>query len=883
MHRSHPHLSIIVPIYNVEQYISRFLQSLDSQTTKHDEIEVILVDDGSLDSSIDLCHTWVSTTQYQSIIVSKINGGLSSARNAGLAVASGEWVTFSDPDDFLDENYIANVLKFKKENPEAELLVSNLTFYFDSTNTYTDGHLLRYRFKNGNRLVDLNRFPRYFNLSAATAFFKLSVIRDINLTFDERIRPVFEDAHFNVRYLLSLKNPLVGFIADAKYFYRRRDAGTSLMQGAYSHPGKYTDVLEYGYLDVLENSHKSKFGRTPEWLQNLILYDLLGIYRADERSPSPTSGITTETAKKFHQLTKRILSYIDPYVIRTFDIFTVPLRIRYGLEFGYRHDSWHTPWIRRGIVDKKQGLVQYSYLFTGNLPEEQFVFRGLPIEPCYSKIQTKSYLKKPLIHIRTVWLPVNGTVRVVLNNIPAEVRKSWPGVEIRSDYVLTSSSSRTQRVERKPKTRLFSRAYHRLERIQNIGLKAATALMLARRNKVYHNAWLLMDRSQNANDNAEHMFKYLVKEQPQVNSWFVLKKDSYDWRRLRSEGYGGRLLAHGSLKWMIASIKSEFLLSSHVDIYVTKPFDIGRKFRFKYVFLQHGVTKDDISNWLNPKPIFGLVTATQDEWASIAGDGSPYAFSPREVWLTGFPRHDRLEELRPRLEERSGPILIMPTWRFNLGGETKAGTGERLYSSGLADSLYMSSWRQLVASTELKVMADRKGAEVVFVPHPNLSAHLHEFDLPEYIRILSYEGNDIQKLIANSRMLVTDYSSIAFDAAFALTPIVYYQFDRDEVFGGAHFTKPGYFNYDQHGFGPVALNFEQVIAECMQVLELSPLLLPEYERRVKRTFTVPRYGASKRVYEHVVQRSSRLSLQGQLSPVRTPESPHIPGNLSPSG
>lgn len=100
-------VSIIVPIYNVDGYLRRCLESISAQT--HHNIEVILVDDGSTDSSGRICDE-VSSADARFTVVHKVNGGLSDARNAGLSVINGAWVFFLDSDDYISPHCIETML-----------------------------------------------------------------------------------------------------------------------------------------------------------------------------------------------------------------------------------------------------------------------------------------------------------------------------------------------------------------------------------------------------------------------------------------------------------------------------------------------------------------------------------------------------------------------------------------------------------------------------------------------------------------------------------------------------------------------------------------------------------------------------------------------------
>lgn len=106
-------ISIIVPIYNVEQYLRKCLDSIKKQTYK--DFEVILVDDGSPDNSASICEEYVSKDSRFKLVRKK-NGGVSSARNAGIENSNGEYLTFVDPDDWIDEHYLERLYNLKVEH-----------------------------------------------------------------------------------------------------------------------------------------------------------------------------------------------------------------------------------------------------------------------------------------------------------------------------------------------------------------------------------------------------------------------------------------------------------------------------------------------------------------------------------------------------------------------------------------------------------------------------------------------------------------------------------------------------------------------------------------------------------------------------------------------
>lgn len=101
-----PKISIIVPIYNVEEYLDKCLESISKQT--YNNLEIILIDDGSPDHSPQICDDWAKKDKRINVI-HKQNGGLSDARNAGIDIAQGEFIMFVDSDDFIETNMVADL------------------------------------------------------------------------------------------------------------------------------------------------------------------------------------------------------------------------------------------------------------------------------------------------------------------------------------------------------------------------------------------------------------------------------------------------------------------------------------------------------------------------------------------------------------------------------------------------------------------------------------------------------------------------------------------------------------------------------------------------------------------------------------------------------
>ena len=229
-------------------------------------------------------------------VLTKVNGGQSSARNLGLAHARGDWVTFTDPDDVLDPRYLQEVDLFLERNPQAPMVGTYRVFLDDATGELKDTHPLRTHFAGKDAVRYLDGWPTHFHGSAAAAFFRLATVQQLGLRFDPEVRPNFEDGHFCVRYLLAEERPAVGFIKTAIYRYRKRSDASSTLQTSLANPDRYTRALRNGYLAVLRQAMVGR-DHPPEWLQTYIVYELTWYFTSQDKHAATGGSASGEIAR----------------------------------------------------------------------------------------------------------------------------------------------------------------------------------------------------------------------------------------------------------------------------------------------------------------------------------------------------------------------------------------------------------------------------------------------------------------------------------------------------------------------------------------------------------------------------------------------------------
>ena len=856
-----PRFSIVTAVHNVERYLPEFVATIEDQSFDLDQVEVILVDDGSTDGSLAVLEEWAARRPGTVRVLSQANAGQGAARNAGIAAARGEWVTFPDPDDVLDDNYLQTVHDFLLANPEADMVATTRWLWYESTGRLVNRHALETFFRY-DRLVDLEEAQGRFHGSAPSAFFRLSVIREHELAYDIRIRPNFEDGHFCSLYLLHFERPQVGFLRSTRYHYRKRDDRSSSTGSSMTHPGRYTDVFTHGYLAILELARELR-GEVPVWLKHFICYEIAGYFQAAQ-SNSVSTLTDGPLIEAFHEHVRAVLAQVDPE--RTLDTheFEVGGQARLVAMYGYRETPWHDDTVLLDRLDRAQRLVRVRYRFTGPAPEELVHVGDVPSSPRHSKTRDLVFFGRTLMRERILWVRYGPDLRVRIGGSWAKVvfDLQRPVLPTKATPVMVRNFMvRKRRINYDPERYLPKTRPDRLYR------RLATARLTRRR---YAGAWVFLDRIHDAGDSGEILFKHVRNHHPRINAWFTVVKDSPDYTRLKSEGYGDRLVAHGSTAWRMLMANCTHVLSSHADEPVMRPPEIlaFTEPAWHFTFLQHGVIKDDLSRWLNYKQIDLFVTSTVPEYDSIAGEHTPYPFTTKETILTGLPRFDRLvTKGREFAGDSRDLVLLTPTWRQWLVANLAVGSQERHLARSVLDSEFVHRWVSLLKDPELARACQDAGVKLGFLPHPNLQKLLEHLDLPDHVVTLSYEGADVQEYFARARVLVTDYSSIAFNAAYLERPVVYFQFDADAVLSGAHVGQRGYFDYERDGFGPVTPDVGSTVAAISEALAHGGAPLPTYLERIESTFPQRDGGCCERVVQAVLASSRR---DRETEPTPTP-------------
>ena len=309
-------LSVIVPCYNAQQYIVECLDSLVEQTYK--DMEIICVNDGSTDGTLKVLKKYAAKHAHLKIIDKKI-GGPSSARNAGMDAASGEYFAFVDGDDFMEPTAYEEAMQHINE---ADFVHFGVRVVGDGNMEYraSDNNYYSIKYQGVTPLsykVVLNS-----DVSPCNKIYKKAIITQNQLRFPNGF--YYEDAEFYFKYISCASTC---YFLD-KYFYNYRRSGTSIMSETFSGTDKAIDhlhIVDHIFDFWLQNGYLKKHEKL--FLEIFRSYFNLALCHTPQRSKSKVLTTASEYAAKFSKKMKKRGNFIKKLKKRRYgDIFEPDLK-----------------------------------------------------------------------------------------------------------------------------------------------------------------------------------------------------------------------------------------------------------------------------------------------------------------------------------------------------------------------------------------------------------------------------------------------------------------------------------------------------------------------------------------------------------------------------
>ncbi len=879
-------ISVIIPVYNVEEYLAETLDSVIAQSIGMEHIQIILVNDGSPDNSEAVCLQYQEKYPTNIVYIKKENGGVSSARNEGIRYIKGKYVNFLDGDDCWQKDSFENAIQFFEEHYEEIDVVGARKKFFDAENGY---HKLDYKFKK-TKVVDLRDEYEFIQMDVTGAVIKAEAIGTHR--FSEHLKYGEDAAFVNA---IILEKCTIGVCREAVHLYRKRADDSSALQNELKSESYYFDTPKYLHETMMELSVQ-KYGRIEPFIQYMVMYDISWRIKKDVRP-----HLDDEQYERYCRTIDALIARIDDRIIlKQKELYMnhkmLCLNKKHGRDVRkeLEYDHGNLLYQNLSTMNLNEAKTNLIWFFV-DIQQDTLYLEGrdncwLPNDSYeyYAKVEEEiyypTYYHAPCFDFKTMY-GVSEKGRAIRLAIPLQKGKeqlirfyfrfknnerliwvsmgkfshippTWGGYYAKGDYLLRMSG---KCIGVYPYTKERHRAFESFycKQLKKIGkgylLKYRKLCRVLKNMHKDKQIWLISDRTNKANDNGEHMFRYITKHAPDtIEPYYYIEKNCADYERMKKIG---KVLPYNTPQYRLYFLIADKIISSAGGDYVINAFGGDRKYmydlyHFDYVFLQHGVTKDDISDWINKfnKDMKMIVTAGKPEQQSFCEPN--YSYPPEVPVLTGFPRHDnllRLQKVRP-VEKK---ILIIPTWRKSIKGSYNPSTTESIYFDGFKDTAYYQFYNSLINDERLCRCMKEHGYRGVLCMHPIHSTQWVDFQSNDVFHV--NEGNvDYQNEFTTSSLLVTDYSSVFFDFGFLRKPVVYCQFDKESFFA-EHSYDAGYFSYKNNGFGPVCYDLDTTVSAIIQNIENDCKNSQEYTKRIEDFYGYFDTHSCRRVYEGILR------------------------------
>ncbi len=875
-------LSVIIPVYNVEDYLEETLLSVINQSLGIKKIQILLVNDGSTDGSEELCLKYKNMYPENIIYLSKENGGVSSARNLGMQQAEGKYITFLDSDDVWEKDAFKELINyFEKHYDEIDVLSARARFFEAKTNF----HPLDYKFKAGTRIADLTSAEELFSVQTIVGANLIKRSATEGLRFNENLK-YGEDSLFINKIILKKRR--YGLCSNAVFRYRRRISNNSAVNNQINDPDYYIKTIKEYHLELFRYS-KELYGEIIPYVQSVAAYDIM--WRL--ANPVPYEILNGEQLADYQALMKEVISQIDDVILFSNPAHKAIFKRSEAYSYKYGGD-----FLKMLSLDEEGQLMFGDIVIINTARNKSNLCKtvsarieknSLRLEILVANWITKITNEAPEVRIKAGKRLITPAAKpyphkkartsagkidyytLYSADIPLKKLKSGKTLRVRpslvfGDKIYPLSISYGKFV---PNANSFSKAYSvqqgyiikcfrtviqivKPEKLsderralkkeiikelikkgeRNAAAKRIRYELFKRKNKERGEIWLFSDRADNAGDNAEVLFKYVCEHKPAgVRPIFAIGKaaNSKVISRLKSIG---EVVFFEDKKYESVFLCAKKIISSSAGEFTINPFGRDKRFfsdlfSFKYYYLQHGVACADLSAWLNRfnKNIYKIFTSGERETESFLNES--YFYSDKNLALCGQARFDAL------YEDSKNQILILPTWRRSIKESYDSKT-RSVYFDGFKETEYFKFYNSLINNERLLEKMREYGYTGLFCLHPIHKEQDADFTGNDVFSINSGYV-DYNKVFAESKVMVTDYSSVLFDFAYLRKSVVYAQFDKESFFEEQIYDE-GYFSYEKDGFGKVCYDLDETVDEIIRLIENGCKNGEKYLNRVNSFF-----------------------------------------------
>lgn len=861
-------VSIVIPVYNCEKYVKDCVQSILNQDYEDlKKVQVILVDDGSSDKSLEICRKLQNEINQCTIeVITGENEGVSAARNKGIIASRGKYIMFIDADDFISKNALRKLIDFFDKNYEDVDLVTYSMYEYD---VKTKSKKIIQRYKDcftTTKVYDLNE--QYYAIQP-TMNVIVKNLYDENVLFNNKIY-FHEDILYNTQ--IVMKKAKIGYVKEAKYLYRIYGNSTTdyKVNPLYSFE-QYMYVFE-----TLFEQFKDKDGKVPKYIQRIVLNGIRFRINQDRLFPYYLEGKEKEEAynriinlikkiddstimqyTQMHKYHKMYLIGLKGENIKIFDnynkMYTINndkhiLSVENNIEIVINRFKLKNKTIKiLGFL--KSPLLKYGntklYLYYTDKKGVQYEDELQLAETVTSRIGTNikvaDFLKfdyeipienikefgfKILFNEKLVdkkfyfnrWVPfcsAVGNFKIYDNQYRVQFKDN--------EFLITKPKRKTRRKDFKRNIKRYSK----IDKKINI-FRVLAKLQKNKNEKI----WLYLDRK-NVFDNAYSQFKHDIKIKDNIKKYYILDGNIEKYKNKFTKNELKNVVKFGSTKHKLLFLNSDKILTSFSSLQEYCPLCKNYNYykdilNYDLIYLQHGILHANLLRMYAKSftQIDKFVISSQFEKDNLINN---YEYKEQDLIEVGMPRLE--SEEKENYKEPENKIIFAPSWREYLIGKSQ-NRKRQINKEKFINSKYYEETIKFLTNDKLLQVLKGKNMILDYKLHPIFEPYKSCFNKVINDNITVSIGNtDLNKYKA----FITDFSSFQFDFVKIGRPIIYFVPDMKEFKAGLHTYRELDLKYED-AFGKLCLDGEQLVNEVTKLINNDFKMEKIYQDRMSQFF-----------------------------------------------
>lgn len=846
--------SVIVPVYNVEDYLEICLDSLVNQTMDKSQMEVLVINDGSPDNSWEICCRYAEKYDFIKIF-SKENEGLSATRNFGIKHAQGKYLFFVDSDDYIKPKTVKKVTSFfDKVYDETDMVAYNEM-------RYKDDEILKphFRFKELTKqgVYDLEEHP-YLTQTRVNVCVKN--IGDDNILFNTTPGFKLEDQEYCNRVLM--RKMKMGYCPDGVYMYNKGNE-TSIMK-LYFHAYYLFETSMKYFEDLFANFE----GKVPRYFQAMYINDI-------------NWRLSDDILLPYHYEKEEYKKAINRF-IALLDRVDSDLIVNHPMIDNYRAFFWISKKTKPDVdIVQEDGL--FNVLYNGELiySQEEFTVIGHKPRVEGNMFKLTGFIKSPVFDFLDnpndyeIFAVENGKkikletfmsvhshykAKVVTNYFPAfhyqcnlenvdkiEFVINIKGVEYKTHYWFMPYSGFSKNFKKIVRGNYLIKNRHTHLEIAPVNEKQKAVrdvintrkfithprtTMLRLKSTKYrrqHRIWLYYDFYTVEKDNGFFQFENDLKHDDGIERYYVLTHEYEDLDKVFTPEQQKHLVKMGSKEHRLLFVCAERIFTGYYGLAPINAFDTPKMkyqfedlIRFRTVYLQHGVLHAALrlQNSTERSQAEDIVVSSQFEVENYMKN---YAYKEENLLKTGMSRYDHIDKNK----EPKNRILFAPSWRKYLTTTNKASNWSANVDRIMKSDYYINFFKFL-SDKNLHKILEEKDIYLDIKLHPIIADLTGVFEVgSKFINIVRHDVD-----VADYKAFVTDFSSFVFDFAYLERPIMYFVPDYLQFKSGMNHYKDLDLPFED-AFGKMFTSPDEA-AECLcDIVENDFRLEEKYKKRMK--------------------------------------------------